>query len=179
MNTKHFLPIFLIIFTCLSCTNNIENDIQNDIQKPTENLELYNILAEKDSLLFQIGFNQIDTLIVESLVSEDFEFYHDVHGITDSKEAFLNNIKAIRDLPFRTWRILEEGSLEVYPLFKQNSQVLYGAIQKGEHDFYQQIEGEDARKTNTAKFTHIWVIENNNWKLRRVLSYDHKAPTVD
>ena len=41
---------------------------------------------------------------------------------------------------------------------------------------YQQNEGEDTRKTNTARFTHLWIIENGAWKLKRVLSYDHQIP---
>ena len=66
--------------------------------------------------------------------------------------------------------------MEVFPLYKDNGQVLYGVIQTGVHDFYQQDEGEDAHKTTTARFTHLWVVENGNWKLKRVLSYDHQVP---
>jgi len=66
--------------------------------------------------------------------------------------------------------------MEVYPLYENNSQVLYGAIQNGSHDFYQQYDGEEAQKTNTAKFTHVWIIEKGDWKLKRVLSYNHQIP---
>lgn len=138
--------------------------------------KLFNLIREKDSLLFQIGFNQIDTVEVIKLTSNDFEFYHDEHGITETKSEFVSNIAGIKDLPFKTWRILVDGSMEVFPLYKDNSSILYGAIQNGFHDFYQQIEGDDARKTNTARFTHLWIIENGEWKLRRVLSYDHQIP---
>ena len=142
-----------------------------------EDQNLFDLIREKDSLLFQVGFNQIDTSQVVNLTASDFEFYHDEHGITDSKSAFVNNINSIRELPFKTWRVLEEKSMEVFPLYKDNSSVLYGAIQNGINDFYQQNEGEDARKTNTARFTHLWILENDNWKLKRVLSYDHQVPT--
>ena len=66
--------------------------------------------------------------------------------------------------------------MEVFPLCTDNKQKLYGAIQNGIHDFYQQEKGEKARKTNTAKFTHLWIIEDGDWKLKRVLSYDHQIP---
>ena len=163
-----------------SCTN-IVTQIVDDCSKETvelnpENQELFDLIKEKDSLLFQIGFNQIDTSQVSELATTDFEFYHDEHGITETKSAFVNNINGLRELPFKTWRTLVEGSMEVFPLYKDNSQVLYGAIQNGTHDFYQQIEGEDARKTNTARFTHLWIIEDGDWKLKRVLSYDHQIP---
>ena len=142
----------------------------------SKNQELFGLIKEKDSLLFQIGFNQIDTAQVSGMISNDFEFYHDEHGITETKSVFVNNINGIRELPFKTWRVLVEGSMEVFPLYEDNSQQLYGAVQNGSHDFYQQKEGEDARKTNTARFTHLWIIENGDWKLKRVFSYDHQLP---
>ena len=141
-----------------------------------EDQELFKQIREKDSLLFQIGFNKIDTLQVAKLISTDFEFYHDEHGITETKSGFLSNIEGIRELPFKTWRNLVYGSMEIFPLYKENSQVLYGVIQNGVHDFYQQNEGEEARRTNIARFTHLWIIENGDWKLKRVLSYDHQVP---
>jgi hypothetical protein len=110
------------------------------------------------------------------LTATDFEFYHDEHGVTNTKSAFIESMNGIGDLPFKTWRTLVEGSTEVFPLYKDNSQVLYGAIQQGTHDFYQQMEGENARKTNTALFTHLWIIEVGEWKLKRVLIYDHQVP---
>jgi len=169
---------------CINGCNNVVRSGQNDAHVESlndtilsfENQEIFNSLKEKDSLLFELGFNQIDTLQVKRLIGEDFEFYHDEHGITDSKMAFVNNIKGILDLPFKTRRELVKGSLEVYPLYKNNSQELYGAVQKGEHNFYQQKKGEIEYKTNTAKFIHLWIIEENDWKLKRVLSFDHKIP---
>jgi hypothetical protein len=184
MKSKHIVQVLFVIITGISCSNNIEKNrnktLQNEhdeiVFESAENQELFRIIKEKDSLLFQIGFNQIDTLQVADLTSEDFEFYHDEHGITNSKAGFINNINGIRDLPFKTWRILVKGSTEIFPLYKDNSQVLYGAIQNGVHDFYQQNEGEKVRKTNTAKFTHLWIIEDSDWKLKRVLSFDHSVP---
>ena len=138
--------------------------------------KLYHLIKKNDSLLFQIGFNQIDTSQVAKLIADNFEFYHDKHGITPGKNSFLNSINSLRDLPFKTWRILINESMEVFPLYTDNSQLLYGAIQNGIHDFYQQKEGQKARKTSTAKFTHLWIIEDGEWKLKCVLSYDHKSP---
>ena len=184
MKSKNIVPILFLIITCVGCSNNIKKNADETlldepdetVLESSENQELFNTIKEKDSLLFQLGFNQIDTLQVASLTSEDFEFYHDEHGITASKDAFVNDIKGIKDLPFKTWRTLVKGSMEVFPLYKNNSQELYGAIQNGVHDFYQQNDGEKERKTNTARFTHLWIIENGDWKLKRVLSYDHRIP---
>ena len=173
------LTLFIFIIVLQGCTNKTDQSITTSSDAPETPLEhtaLFKLIKEKDSLLFQIGFNKIDTAQVHHLTAMDFEFYHDEHGITDTKVDFINNINGIRDLPFKTWRTLVEGSMEVFPLYKENSQILYGAIQNGIHDFYQQNKGEEARKTNTARFTHVWTIENENWKLKRVLSYDHQIP---
>ena len=176
-----FKPISLaLIFALFSCANKENRTVKDTSiiidEVNSEDQKLFNLIMEKDSLLFQIGFNQIDTSQVVELTSTDFEFYHDKHGITETRSAFVDNINGIRELPFKTWRTLVDGSMKIFPLYKDNSQVLYGAIQNGIHDFYQQIEGEDARKTNTAKFTHLWIIENGDWKLKRVISYDHQVP---
>jgi len=125
--------------------------------------ELFQILKAKDSLFFKVGFDQCKLNQLKELLSEDFEFYHDQGGIDPSKEAFMetmrNGLCSTGINPTR--RVLVERSLEVYPL--GDSGFLYGAIQKGVHRF-----GE-----TTAKFTHLWLLENGEWKLARVLSYDH------
>lgn len=175
--------INLILLVLISALSSCKNEVPPVLERQTketeeehpENQELFNLIKEKDSLLFQIGFNQIDTAQVSAMTSEDFEFYHDEHGITESKSEFVNNINGIRELPFKTWRTLIPESMEVFPMY-DDRQVLYGAIQNGTHDFYQQNEGEAARKTNTARFTHLWIVENGDWKLKRVLSYDHQIP---
>lgn len=173
--------LVLSVYACRNEADQPTHQITEEITaaksvKTPDNLKLFNQIKEKDSLLFQIGFNQIDTAQVSLLTSIDFEFYHDQHGITDSKNAFIGNIDGIRDLPFKTWRTLVEGSMEVFPLYKENNKALYGAIQTGIHEFYQQHIGDKVRKTNTAKFTHLWIIEDGKWRLSRVLSYDHQIP---
>ncbi len=59
-------------------------------------------------------------------------------------------------------------SLKVYPI--QN----YGAIETGTHTFYAVKQGEPDRLTETGQFAHFWKQENGQWKLSRVLSYDHQ-----
>ncbi|MEQ8523163.1 hypothetical protein [Gracilimonas sp.] len=53
---------------------------------------------------------------------------------------------------------------------------LYGAIQRGEHEFYILEPGKEMYKTGFARFTHLWLLEDGEWILKRVLSYDHKDP---
>ncbi|MCB7480777.1 nuclear transport factor 2 family protein [Christiangramia sediminis] len=137
---------------------------------------LFKQLKSRDSLLFDLGFNKCKIEAFEMFISEDLEFYHDQGGLSNSKEDFLNavkkNICAIPDK--KPIRKLIPESLEVYPLYENGK--LYGAIQKGNHDFYIQEPDKEVYKTSSAKFTHIWILVNNEWILKRVLSYDHKSP---
>ena len=49
----------------------------------------------------------------------------------------------------------------------------YGAVQTGEHVFY--IKGEDGKEVldGKAKYTHVWKYEKDQWRISRVISYDH------
>lgn len=138
-----------------------------------EAAELFNTLKANDELLFNRGFNGCDIRQLETLVSEDFEFYHDQAGITSSKQAFLKSIReGICQLSYKPRRELVEGSLEVYPL--KNKGVLYGAIQTGRHRFYAIEKDKPEYLTSEARFTHLWKLEKGKWKLLRALSYDHQ-----
>jgi hypothetical protein len=137
------------------------------------NSELFLALKTNDSLLFNLGFNQCDIKQFEDLIGNNFEFYHDQSGITNGKQAFIASIRdGLCKLTYKPERVLVDSTLEVFPLY--NNQVLYGAIQNGTHQFFA-IEKDNTRYlTSTARFTHLWILENNNWKLIRGLSYDHQ-----
>ena len=135
--------------------------------------ELYKLIKEKDSLLFTIGFNTCDIKQFENLVSESFEFYHDQEGITNSKAQFISGIQnGLCKLLYKPKRVLSENTIEAFPLEKNG--VMYGAIQTGIHNFYAVEDNKSEYLTSIAKFTHVWMLENGDFKLTRVLSYDHK-----
>ena len=138
--------------------------------------DLYKKLKSRDSLLFDLGFNQCKIEKFENFISEDLEFYHDQGGLSTNKEDFLNMVRnnICSNPDKKPIRKLVKGSLEVYPLYENGK--LYGAIQKGIHDFYIKEPGQELYKTSSAKFTHVWILKNNEWILKRVLSYDHKSP---
>ena len=139
-----------------------------------ENTELFQTLRAKDSLLFNVGFNTCDISQFRALVSEDMEFYHDQSGITNSKAGFIDNTEnGLCKLDYKARRELVEGSLKVFPM--KNNGELYGAIQTGEHRFYAKYPDQEEVLTSTAKFTHLWLLEDGGWRLARVLSYDHEA----
>lgn len=134
---------------------------------------LYQTIKEKDSLLFNLGFNNCDIAQFENLVSEHFEFYHDQTGITNSKTAFIAGIKnGLCQLAYKPKRVLAQNEMEVYPLAKNG--VLYGAIQSGMHNFYAVEADQSEYLSSVAKFTHVWILENGEFKLSKGLSYAHQ-----
>jgi hypothetical protein len=135
--------------------------------------ELFQQIKAADSLLFNVGFNTCSMDAFETVLSENFEFYHD-KGVTTSKAEVIQTFKnGLCKTPetYQSRRELVEGSLEVFAL-KKNGE-LYGAIQNGKHQFYEKSIGKPETKGNIARFTHLYLLENGVWKLARSLSYDH------
>lgn len=136
--------------------------------------ELFKTLKSKDSLLFNIGFNKCDISQFENLVSDNFEFYHDTAGITDSKSDFISMFRdGLCKMSYKAIRKLDEDSLQVYPLKKDGQ--IYGALQTGIHRFYALENDKPEYFTSIAKFTNVWILDENIWKLSRSLSYDHQT----
>ena len=108
-------------------------------------------------------------------ITADLKFYHDQSGFQDRKAFFENTQKYIcGDNSKKPIRKLEEESLEVFPLY--NNGKLYGGIQHGIHHFYIREVGKEDIHTSSARFTTVWILEDNVWKMSNVLSYDHHSP---
>ena len=125
--------------------------------------ELYSTIAHMDSVLFN-AFNSRDVEKLNTLFTEDLEFYHDLGGLTNyiqNMEAFKKTAEKNNDLK----RELIPGTLEVYPVKD------FGAMQIGEHRFCHTENGKP--DCGTFKFVHIWKRINNEWKISRVVSYGH------
>ncbi|WP_080780161.1 nuclear transport factor 2 family protein [Chryseobacterium phocaeense] len=133
--------------------------------------ELYKTAKKLDSLIFDVGFNQCDLSHYKSIVSDDLEFYHDKGGITSGEKAFTASIKNnICGNSNKVRRDLVPNSMKVYPLYNNN--VLYAFVQEGEHEFYEFSNGKWV-KGSRARFTILWILEDKQWKMKRVLSFDH------
>ncbi|NJW54061.1 serine hydrolase [Salinimicrobium oceani] len=142
-----------------------------------ENSELFRSLKQQDSIFFERSFNQCDLEYLEENITADLEFYHDKGGYQD-RATFLKNTKEniCAGTGAKPVRKVDENSLEVFPMYKNGK--LYAAIQKGVHHFYLREKGKAEVQTGTAKFTHVWRLENRSWKLAEVLSYDHGEPAM-
>lgn len=136
---------------------------------------IYAKMADMDRLLFSEGFNNCNYTVLERILAADLEFYHDKGGMQDKVQFIEATKKNICNSPEgKITRKLVQGSMEVYAMEKNG--LLYGAFVTGSHDFYLAPTGKAAKKTGTAKFTCLWLLnEKKEWILKRVVSYDHKA----
>jgi|SRR5688572_23783581 hypothetical protein len=156
------LSIALLLFIVITC---FIGQAEAQTNQPLSPQALTKKIASMDSILFH-AFNTCDVNTTKSLFTEDLEFYHDRGGLTD----YAQNVKLIIGRCGQETKVRREfvkGSLEVYPIKD------YGAIQIGSHRFYYTEKGKEEKLDGTFKFVHIWKNENGNWKIARVISYDH------
>ncbi len=142
--------------------------------QPAATTEVFKSILHCDSLLFNVGFNTCNIAQFDSLLSADFEFYHDKDSIS-YRSVFLYNLKhglCASPGTYQSRRELLPNTTEVYPMYSRSG-VLYGAVQHGIHRFYETVQGGQERAASTARFTHFWLLVNNTWKLSRSFSYDH------
>jgi metal-dependent amidase/aminoacylase/carboxypeptidase family protein len=139
-----------------------------------EDTELYRAVLSKDDLLFNVGFNTCDIKKFETLLSEKFEFYHDTDGFSD-RSKFLADLKngLCKDpANYQARRELIPQSTEIYALNSKTG--LYGAIQNGVHQFFEKQGKGPEKFGSSAKFTHLWLLENGEWKLAKSYSFEHQ-----
>ncbi len=171
----NFIPLDKIVWAALTIIS-IFTSHTSQAQVSTSS-SIYQTLKKQDSLLFDVGFNTCNIPVFDTLVSDNFEFYHDQAGMMLSKAAFINSVKNnVCSLNYKASRVLEPGSMQVYPLEKNG--VLYGAIETGIHRFYALESGKPLYFTSRAKFSNVWKLENGEWRLIRSLSYDHQDTEV-
>jgi ketosteroid isomerase-like protein len=132
--------------------------------------ELYETIARMDSSYFAAQ-NNCDLKKYESFLAKDFEFYHDKVGLTPSLKNEMVDMAIFcgeqrKRQPLR--REMTEGTLRVYPIND------YGALEFCDHVFYLQISDGTEKLVGRGKMTAIWKLENDQWKLARIISYDHQ-----
>lgn len=137
-----------------------------------KNSEIFLTLKKQDSIFFERSFNLCDLEYLDKSVHKDLIFYHDQSGI-QTRAVFIENTKKYicGDTIKKPIRKVVVESLEVFPMY--NNGVLYGAIQSGIHDFYIREKNKADVHTGSAKFTHLYLLENGKWLLKEVLSFDH------
>ena len=120
--------------------------------------------------LFWAAYNSCNVEKFPTFLTEDLEFYHDKGGLTRTAATLVEQVKngLCGNENVRLRREAIEGSVQVFPLNK------YGALLVGQHRFYLNESGKPEKLIEKARFTHVWRFKNNQWKMSRVLSYDHQ-----
>ncbi len=140
---------------------------QSNQNQDTKSLKIK--ILELDTQFWK-SYNTCDISTFKTFFVDDFEFYHDKDGLTSGLPKLIKSVEnslCNKDNP-RVRREVVKGSVNVYPLNN------YGAIITGEHVFYVSENDEEEQLSQIAKFTHVWQHTNEEWKMTRVLSYDHQ-----
>ena len=134
---------------------------------------LFASLKAMDDTVFEQGFNRCNIPAMASALHPDLEFLHDKSGASrhdDFLQSFSTGLCG--RVGYQSTRQLIPGTLQVFPL--RNKGQLYGAVQMGEHEFYETTTGQAPRYGSRARFVHTWLLVEGRWKLYRVLSFDHR-----
>jgi len=140
-----------------------------------EGAALTEAVRASDSEFFALVFEGCDPARLRTMLSADFEMYHDRDGVVArSADPFIADYARScreRQAPdaWRSRRELVAGSLNVHPVPG------YGAIEDGVHVFYERRGDGPERLVGRARFTQIWELTADGWRLARVLSYAHEA----
>lgn len=118
-------------------------------------------IIKMDSLLFDVAFNQCDASLFKKIIADDIEFYDDRFGLNTSKG---NEIKSLTEKCASTEKLTRK--LNACTIDKLGD---FGAVQLGEHTFL-----VDDIPVGTGKFIHIWERKEENWILKRIVSYEHR-----
>lgn len=134
--------------------------------------EIAATILHKDSLFWK-SYNTCDTTANKTFFTDDVEFYHDKGGLTLSADSLVasmkNNLCGVKK--YRLRREAIAGSVNVFPL-RRNGEI-YGAIISGAHVFYVTEGNKPEYLDGQAFFTHVWLFKNGDWKMARILSYNH------
>ena len=113
---------------------------------PAQSQTMFDEIAAADKALFDAVFGTCDVAVLKNMVTDDFEFFHDKDGLSETSGAkFVDDMakhceRIDKGVDFRARRELVKGSLAVYPLNN------YGAVETGRHNFYAVEEGKPENK---------------------------------
>jgi len=122
--------------------------------------EFFDNIVYLDSLFFE-AYNNCRLNVMDSLLADDLEFYHDKGGFSNSKKETMEAVK--NNICGKVTRELLQGSIEIYPINK------FGAVEMGFHGFHNNQEKEPAT-THFSRFIHIWRYDGHRWQITRVIS---------
>lgn len=145
---------------------------ETKVQIP-EGAVLTQAIRKADGDLFGLFFEGCDPQRLRGMITQSLEFYHDRGGVVSRSgpefaDGYARQCEArkARDA-WRSRRELVRESLHVDPVPG------FGAMETGEHYFYERQGNGPEKRVGKAAFAMVWQLDGGVWKLHRVLSYSH------
>ena len=152
--------LFLILIPEISYCSTFRKNLNQGEDYQPANYELYRTILILDSIFWD-AYNNCNIELQTGFYSDSIEFYHDQAGLITSKESILKATK--ENICGKINLVLDDGRIEVYPIEG------FGAIEIGMHRFVN-INAEKETSGIAGKFVFVWQKENEEWKIRRVIS---------
>jgi len=140
--------------------------VEAQVTPSSPRAELFAAIASLDSALFG-AFNRCDAAQMETFFTDDVEFYHDYNGLTTPRKVVIADFADACAKHQIGRRELVPGTLEVHPIRG------HGAIEVGVHRFFVRTPNGET-PGSVAKFAMVWRNAGGEWKISRVLSFDHR-----
>ncbi|MFI5187155.1 MAG: nuclear transport factor 2 family protein [Chitinophagales bacterium] len=158
-----FTLLMILFISACSTTKNTQTRTIQQTYRPVDKA-LYDTIIYQDSILFN-AFNSQNFERFKKFFAENLEIYQDNTGLRNYEQS-LEAFKELFKMNNVLTRQLVKGSVEIYPIKN------YGAIETGQHTFCHTENGKP--DCGTFKFVHIWEMQNGQWKICRIITYDHK-----
>lgn len=168
MRIKHrTLSFALLLFVWMSGSGALHAQAIPDADGGLRSGPLFDDLARMDAMLFDASFASCDAAKANAIFADDVEFYHDKDGLSVGEQVRENTRRLTSSCPGKhgITRTIVPGTLRVYPIEG------YGAMQVGVHRFDEQ----GAATSTLAQFISLWHFQDGQWRLARVLSFDHHS----
>lgn len=131
-------------------------------------------IVARDAEFFELFFQGCDPAKLRTMLADDVEMYHDKGGFVfrSADEMVADYAKSCeaRNKPdaWRSRRELVRPSLIVNPVPG------HGAMEIGDHQFYERKGDGPEKLVGKAKFAQLWVLgADGAWRLSRIMSYSH------
>lgn len=131
----------------------------------TSHTQLKAEITAADARLFQ-GLNDGKIGPLKDGFSPRLEFYHDKSGVTNYNENIAMFEQNFRK-PTHPRRIALPETVEVFPAGPNH------AMHIGQHRFCNRPSPDEPEDCSIYRFSMVWERDGGQWKLLRVLSYDH------
>ena len=130
-------------------------------------------IVARDREFFDLFFEGCDPTRLRTMLADDIEMYHDKEGFVfrSAEEVIRGYSKSCEERrkpdAWRSRRELVRSSLRVDPVPG------HGAIEDGEHVFYERQGDGPERLVGRAHFTQLWTRAADGWRLSRIFSFAH------